>query len=938
MGTNFSYFNFIAPGSYWADRVSRQLDFVKLLIESNHNLPKKPLEECVSFLKKALVKEGAFTKEVALKGEEILSPYYKEAKTFTIHAIGHAHIDMNWMWGMHETVSVVLETFRTMLKLLEEYPQFTFSQSQAATYRIVELYEPEMLEKIGEMVNQGRWECTATAWTEFDKNLSSGESHFRQYRQSFNYLSKIFKGNEDFLKVGFEPDTFGHVKRLPDILSQMGINYYYHCRGEVDHNVYRWVGESGGEVLVYREPTWYLGPVYSPHNDPSTGSIKALEMDMGTEIIKLYNEYGVKDILQVYGVGDHGGGPTRKDIEDLIDAATWPCYPKVEFSTLHRFFKKIESSREKFPIVKGEVNKIFTGCYTSQSSIKLGNFECENLLYQGEVLSSMARFEKGIINQSNFNLLQKGWENLLFNQFHDILPGSCTNDSKVYSLALYQLAKADANTVVASALRELVSEQDMEGESPSGRSLGAGVGFNANRLSATPLGDAEGTKRAVSIFNSTEVEIEEVVEILMWDWDDPHKKVRCYDYEGNSFPIEAEFNVLTYWQHSASKFLVPIKVPPFGYKTIVIEACEGTETFAIRDTIINPRRESAFSYVLENSYLKATFAVESLALTSLIELESGNELLEGPSGFLYLNEDPSQEMTSWVVGREEIANCRYQVRNVKLEKSDLRQKLSYQMYLSASTIEATIILDSDSKSLTFDSKVLWREIGDLKNTPQLSYNLNLKSSDKPFVYAIPYGTIERGPSTQHFPSQGWIAREYESGLLQLSVRGKYGFVGNYDSARVILLRSSSDPDPLPEIGDHTFEFFITLHPGKKSLKQKVLLDEAKKRFQDLLTVVHPIDSKELHSTKSIVEVKGNYCVTAIEIVANGEFIEIRGFETEGESSSVEIEVPPKFEIFGHGPIAKCATPDDKNFKGDSKVTTTVGANEIYRFLVRAKSN
>lgn len=134
MGTNFSYFNFIAPGSYWADRVSRQLDFVKLLIESNHNLPKKPLEECVSFLKKALVKEGAFTKEVALKGEEILSPYYKEAKTFTIHAIGHAHIDMNWMWGMHETVSVVLETFRTMLKLLEEYPQFTFSQSQAATY------------------------------------------------------------------------------------------------------------------------------------------------------------------------------------------------------------------------------------------------------------------------------------------------------------------------------------------------------------------------------------------------------------------------------------------------------------------------------------------------------------------------------------------------------------------------------------------------------------------------------------------------------------------------------------------------------------------------------------------------------------------------------------------------------------------------------------
>ncbi len=938
MSTNLSYLSFLPPGSYYVDRISRQLDFVKLLIESKNELPKEPFQEAVNFVKKALEEEGALTKESAFKCEKILAPYHEVAKTFTIHCIGHAHIDMNWMWGMHETISVVLETFRTMLKLLDEYPQFTFSQSQAATYRIVELYEPEMLKQIGKKIDEGRWECTATAWTEFDKNLSSGESHFRHYRDSYTYLSKIFSKNDDFLKVGFEPDTFGHVNRLPDILSMMGINYYYHCRGEVDHSVYRWVGESGHEVLVYREPTWYLGPVYSPHNDPSIGSIKALEMDMGSEVIKLFSEYGIKDILQVYGVGDHGGGPTRKDIEDLIDTASWPCYPKVEFSTLHKYFKKIEPFKENFPIVKGEVNKIFTGCYTSQSAIKLGNFESENLLYQAEVFSSLATLQEGTITPNNFDLLQKGWEDVLFNQFHDILPGSCTPDSKVYSEALYQLTKANANTVVAAALRELVEKSINNGESDSGtgRAFGAGVGYNANRLNATPLGGAEGLKRAVTIFNSSETEREEVVEILMWDWENPHQSIVCYDYEGNSYPIEAQFDVITYWQHSASKFLVPVKIPPFGYKTLIIEGNEEPEKFTIRETIINPRREKPFAYALENKFLKATFCVETLAMTSLVDLESGDELLEGPSGFLYLNEDPSQEMTSWVVGREERVNCKNEVRNVRFNENPLRQTLSYELSLSDSLIETSIILDFNAKSLKVESKVLWREIGNLKRTPQLSYNLNLKNSAKPFMYGVPFGVIEREPSTQHAPSLGWIAREYESGVVQLSVRGKYGFVGDHDSARVILLRSSTDPDPLPEIGDHTFEFTITLHKESKGVSRKALLDEAKKNFQDLQAVVHSIDYNQVTSANSIIGIEGNFSVTAIEVVADGKLVEIRGFESEGEASKVAVEVPAGFEVLSHGPIEKDVSFENLNKQGINSLETTIDANEIYRFIVGRK--
>ena len=317
MNDNLNYCAQLRDTGYWGNRISREIEFAQFLCSINPSLSLDVLKEVASEIVSFHKDQGSITKENVKEAEKKLNCFTNEAKTFTIDCVGHAHVDMNWMWGLDETISIVLDTFRTMLILMDEYPEFTFAQSQAATYHIVEQYEPEMLNEIRKRVKEGRWEVTASAWTEFDKNMASGESHLQQYKVASEYICKLLELEKDQLCVGFEPDTFGHNARLPDILSISGIKYYYHCRGEVDHTLYRWIGPQGGQVLVFREPSWYLGPSVTPLDDPSKGTLKALEMDMASEVARFYHSTGIRRMLQVYGVGDHGGGPTRLDIEGV---------------------------------------------------------------------------------------------------------------------------------------------------------------------------------------------------------------------------------------------------------------------------------------------------------------------------------------------------------------------------------------------------------------------------------------------------------------------------------------------------------------------------------------------------------------------------------------------------------------------------------------------
>ena len=159
------------------------------------------------------VLSAPITKERVENAERILSPMAKEAKSYTLLFMAHAHIDMNWMWGMQETAVVATDTMRTMLDLMNEFPDFTFSQSQASVYRIVAETSPDMLEEIKSRVKEGRWEITASHWTEADKNLPDGESLTRQILCAKKYLGELFGLPQDYFCIDFHCSSNSYDKK-----------------------------------------------------------------------------------------------------------------------------------------------------------------------------------------------------------------------------------------------------------------------------------------------------------------------------------------------------------------------------------------------------------------------------------------------------------------------------------------------------------------------------------------------------------------------------------------------------------------------------------------------------------------------------------------------------------------------------------------------------
>ncbi|MBZ0212618.1 MAG: hypothetical protein K8H99_02355, partial [Nitrospirae bacterium] len=209
--------------------------------------------------------------DLVTRVERVLAPLGEAAKRYTVLCVGHGHIDMNWMWSWQETVSATHDTFASVLSFMDQVPEFTYSQSQASVYALMERYHPAMFEAIRQRVREGRWEITACHWVEGDKNLASGESLAHHMLYTRKYFQERFGLGPEDLPVDWEPDTFGHADSIPNVLAQGGAKYYYSCRtggghghlrtGEPRPPVFWWQGTDGSRVLVHHETTWYNSDV-----------------------------------------------------------------------------------------------------------------------------------------------------------------------------------------------------------------------------------------------------------------------------------------------------------------------------------------------------------------------------------------------------------------------------------------------------------------------------------------------------------------------------------------------------------------------------------------------------------------------------------------------------------------------------------------------------
>ena len=831
------------------------------------------------YLLTALNRDGALTKEACAAAEEILSPMREAAKSYTVHLVGHAHIDMNWMWPYHETVSVTLETFRTMLTLMEEYPEFTFAQSQASTYKIVEEYDPDMLTEIRRRVKEGRWEVSASTWVEADKNMPSEESMVRHLLYTMAYLSKLLDIDPSTLDLDFDPDTFGHSANVPEILTRGGVKYYYHCRGFGDYPIYRWRGQSGAEVLSFCEPTWYLGDT---------------EPEFALYVPAFCEKQGIKDAIKVYGVGDHGGGPTRRDLNLIEEMRTWPIFPTMVYSTYKAFYKKLEEKRETFPVVERELNFLFTGCYTTQCRVKASNRVGEAVLGEAEALSAAARTLVG--RPARTKALGKAWEKVLFNQFHDILTGSGVRDTREYALGQFSQALACANTEKAAAMRAVAANMDTaricEGEVPmETMSEGAGVGYGCMKYGMGLAERGAGRTRMFHLFNPHDHDRSEVAVLTVWDYPGDIKSAAIKTADGEDVPCQLlSTRREDYMGHVCQHVAVKVNVPAFGWNTVVCMG--GDDDLVEKEYPLDARVHRPDEYRLENEYLLARFDVKTGALVSLIDKEEGKEMLTAPAGFVTIDEDTDKGMTSWVVGRymrrEPIGDAvrvHYGAAGQLVNSVVLETRFGSM----GSTLRCEISLKAGSRRLDFDARCDWKEVGTKETCiPQLAFALPC-GAEGDILYDVPGGTVKRAQMDMDVPACHFAASVPENGkAVMLSSDSKYGFRCFGGEMQLTLIRASYDPDPYPERGEHLFKLSVTV-TGDKGPADLIRAAEDGARALDYISA-RP-HKGTLPAAGSLISIEGRDTrISAMKVSEDGKAVILR-LVNYGEAESVTVCLP-----------------------------------------------
>jgi alpha-mannosidase len=679
-----------------------------------------------------------------------------------------------------------------------------------------------MLEEIKKRVKEGRWEVTASTWVETDKNMPNGESLSRHILYTKKYLSDLLDMDPDSLQIDFEPDTFGHNGNVPEILNKGGIKYYYHCRGYDGYHIYKWQAPSGSSVLVYREPQWYnaeISPVMALH------------------VPEFCTKHGIDTMLKVYGVGDHGGGPTRRDIERIMDMSTWPVFPEIRFGTfIEYFFNILSKIYDKLPVVKDELNFIFSGCYTTQTRIKMSNRIGEAKLNEAEAFSALSSaFVDGKYRSESF---KKAWEKVLFNHFHDILPGSGVIDTREYAMGEFQKVLATANTEISASLRNIASKINTselvaaEEDISETTSEGAGVGYGIESFGIPQAERGRGKTRIFHFFNSSAYERREGAEITVWDWDGDKERIEFRDADNNIVRhqrLEDEtYRVWNsrYWGHTCMKLLVDVKVPAYGYSTYILKERDLVEVPVYLSN--DPRVERPDEYVLENNLVKVTFDTRNASIISMIDKTNGKEMINPnrPAGiFRLIEEDDNKGMSSWIVGRYmNVYNLNENVKisEAHIDKSALRQWIKYRIYFRDSSLNVVIYLDKDSTMLKYRIECDWQERAKKgRYLPQLNFHMPVGYTCESYKYDIPFGTVVRNPMDMDVPGNSRIVglnKESGEKSLMLVTKTKYGFRGFDNSMSLTLVRSSYDPDPYPDNGIHKINFAVGIVYGRSDIE------------------------------------------------------------------------------------------------------------------------
>jgi alpha-mannosidase len=617
-----------------------------------------------------------------------------------LHLIGNSHIDPVWLWQWPEGYQEVRATFRSALDRMNEYPEFIFTCDSAAYYEWVEEIDPDMFAEIQARVAEGRWELVGGWWVEPDCNLPSGESFVRQALVAQRYFLEKFGR---IATVGYNVDPFGHNGMLPQILRRSGMGCYVFMRPgphelPLPAPIFWWESPDGSRVLTYRLPHEYCAP----------------REDLGNHLDKSIAQLPERwaEMMAFYGVGNHGGGPTRENLDSIRRLDGVGVMPRLRHSTPERFFKAIESSGLEFPVHRDDLQHHAVGCYAAHSGIKRWMRRAENELGSAEGWAALSRVVTGhAYPRAEF---VRAWKQVLFNQFHDTLGGTAIEPA--YRDARDQLGETSA---IAGRAQNLAIQ-------------------SLSRLIDLPT---DTTYVPIAVFNPHAWPVRATVE-LEYGGLKPSDGLR--DDEGRSIsfqPIQS-YATVSSWR---SRLAFEADLPPFGYRTYRMTADSPRPT----DT---PLRATATS--LENDHVRLEIEPSSGRIAALVLREAGRDvvdLADPRRAHAAVVEDTSD---TWghrrLAYRDEIGIFRPTAVEL-VEDGPVRAILRVTSRYGDSSLTEDFILAASAAAIDLRVIVDWREHAKL-----LKLRFPTRLEDVAATYEIPYGAIRRPANGEEEPGQRWV--------------------------------------------------------------------------------------------------------------------------------------------------------------------------------------
>ncbi len=871
---------------YWDARVA--LDVLQILPQGSGSQLRMLdlLNKCVKHVDlghRGDERYGASIKEAQEMLEQGMEQFQHSYGLGSLVLTGHSHIDTAWLWPLRETKRKCGRTFATVLKYMEEYPYYNFSQSQPQLYEYTKKHYPDIYEGIKKRVKEGRWEPVGAPWVEQDSNVSSGESLVRQFLYGNRFFRKEFGIHS---RTCWLPDAFGFCWSLPQILKKAGVDSFATTKidwsqyNKFPYSLFMWQGIDGTQILSIMPPLNY------------NGSLSA--KDCLAQWERFQQKDQCDDVIYSFGYGDGGGGPTKQMLETGIRLNDMVGVPKCSFGFVQEYFDSLEENvdTEKLPVWNDELYlELHRACQTTQARTKRNNRKSELLYRDAEFLTSMAMLNGGYYPQEK---LYEGWKVILCSQFHDILPGSSINE--VYEDADRDYAEVikAGDEVVSGALELLKQKIDTSGENP-----------------------------AIIVINT-----------LSWARDDVASvKVKL---SGDNFVIldETGQQVASQVVGKDGEYTEIIfhasNVPPLGYAVYRIVEGEAATDASGDLAVLSQNMESPLYHIEFD---------EKGRICRLYDKSAGKEVISEDycGNVLQFFDDRPHAHDAWDIDFNYVENMQElaELESIEvIETGPVRATVRMVRKTEKSSIVQDVSIYSNLPRIDFVTTVDWWE---KKTLMKVAFPVEILSPRA--TYEIQFGTIER---PTHFntswdrakfevPGQKWVDLSEGDYGVSLMNDCKYGYDVHNNVLRLSLLRSPTSPDPHADEGKHQFTY--SLHPHNGDWRAGETVQRAAELNCPLITIPSEPHVGELPSSASFASVdKMHVIIDTVKKAEDSDEIIVRLYEAYGQRGEVTLN-------FGLAPekVAECNLMEEEDAPMDingNAISFFVKPYEIRTFKVK----